>query len=264
MQIRYLGGKELINGYAIWEASSVIVLCFYSLGLMGKSLIGEECVGRYMKKIEVFFFYVGIIVKFLSAIISVVYVEFLWKCCNEGIVYCIQLILIICDLIISIYLCRVIFKIENSSEKKQKSVRNNKIVCTVEQKNELEEIYARACVMIIGNFAYNFILPYSNSKITSYVVLLINLIIILWFYKKIIQSENLIENYHEKYHIRAIGYLIVSNIVNIHICGKADKCIEDIYFMFVFDFFVGVCVYLQLLRVIEKTLVGMKEYLNKK
>lgn len=265
LQMIFLAGKNLIDLYAVWEASSVLLLCIYFLVLCSYTMVGKDCIGKYMNKKQVVLFYLNICIKFLSAVLSIVYIIWLYTIEYKEICYFLQFIIIACDMMMSIYIIKYISKIVHG--KKENLVKYNKkhepIICTEEEKNMVEDIYALGCLLIIANFSYNFILGFPDYAKISLFVFIVNIIIILVFIRRMKKVEYLIQEYKKKNWINGIGYLGISNITNICICFFKIHFMAKIYFLFVFDFIVGVLVYIQMLKLIEKSMLGMISYLDK-
>lgn len=265
LQMIFLAGKNLIDLYAIWESSSIIFLCIYFLILCSYTMIGKDCIGEYMNRKQIILFYLNICIKFLSAILSIIYIIWLYPTEYKKICYFLQFIIIFCDIIMSFYIIKYISKIVHS--KKETLIRYNKkhklIVCTEEEKNKVEDLYAIGCLLIIANFFYNFILSFPDYAKISLFIFIMSIIIIFVFVEHIKKVNYLIQEYKKKNSIRGIGYLAISNITNICICFFSIDYMAKIYFLFIFDFIVGVLVYIQMLKSIEKSMFGMISYLEK-
>lgn len=262
LQMVYLSNKELVNEYAIWESSSTILLCFYFIALSYHTVIGDKCIGTYMKKKARFWFYGDIIIKFCSAELAIAYILLLKGVLKCSVWYIVQVLLILIDIIIIIYLYREIRTICNSDSKEL--INYNKVTreikCTIEEKELVEKYYSKGTWLIVLNFSYNFILTIENVIWLPMGIFILNIVAILKYYNDSEEMLSYMNGIEKKHVLRAMIYLLISNLANIYVYMSEVSLGKKGWFLFIFDFFVGICVELQLLNRIAKVIIGMKSY----
>lgn len=264
IQMNYLAGKDLIDGYAVWESSSTILLCFYFLFLCGYTMAGKGCLGTYMSKNKIIIFYGDIIIKFTSAILAVLYITILYKSNYKFVYYTLQGIIITVDIIINIYLLKS-FKYINDSNKKLLKKYGNKyksIKCNEYEKEKVADVYAFSIILLIFNFSYNFFLPMTQVIILASVLFLINLFMLYFYNSKLKNILNKIPTLKKKYIDRGNIGFIICNIANLIVCFIDVDIVRKAIFLFIYDFIFSVYMYIVMIKHIENTLKGMEYYLE--
>lgn len=267
LQMYFLSGKELINEFALWHSSSVLLLCGYYLILFITLVAGNINYFKYMPLKQVIVFYGHVAIKFSAAILAAVYVSILYRF-EYAYIFCIfELLLFILDILCIIYLLNSFKKISNSSSDlsslKSYEINFIPIECTEDEYKKASKCLLFSLLVVLVECSYILIVFFPKPLLSVKVLFITNSLILYLYHKYMWNKLHLFRKYlPQKIFIRKFCFMLISNTANLCTFFILDDIKIRINFIIIFAMVNMVHSMIRLIFPISYTLNSMLKYLE--
>lgn len=249
---------------ALWNSTSIFILCIYYI-YVAFGIIMRKNWFKYFSIKDSIYFYGEFAIKLISIVLSILYIRILKNNTYGQVIYLIQVLLVILDLIIGLRVISFLKKLSNSNlnELKTYEFEINEKICN--QKQYDEAILCFGCVFLMGivNFDYSFIIVIPNLNYITLILSVTNFYLIYmakrYFDKRIFYFKNL----KLKFYKRSFIYSNLTNIVCFTTCILFSNI--EIRFYVIVIWLVSNFIYSikKVILPVSKVVNSMRKYLDK-
>jgi hypothetical protein len=270
LQVWLLSGKELVNAYAVWEASSVLLVCVYFIELYLQVFDGKESIGKYLFPKDGIAFFGNPLMKLLSSLTAlhavIKYTAFAPKA--------VSCIIIIAFTAVSIFLEIAFAKrikgiCGSKASELQPSVVFKSVKCTQSEMDSFSAAVGVAVLMAIVNWDHIFGIVKLDFPIVPIIGGINLAVLVICFIKlrsALCENEDFKASRNYKYLLRAFIFQLEANAIQIFINlttfePSFDTSIKTLLVIVCNTIFLSYTI-VRLVRPLAVILNGMEQYLD--